>query len=98
MLDGHLMSDSSSSILQVHYEDLKCPFNCSHILVTPSGKNTSLVALRSMQNVCLFQSSEKMKYQFIYSDSCGERDGSEESLSNPVSLSFHSFGKLSYGD
>ena len=94
VLDGHLMSDSSSSILQVHNEDLKCPFNCEHVFVTPSGKNTSIGLLRSMQNACLFISSVKMKYQFVYSDCCEEIDSLEESLSNPVTLSFLSFGLL----
>ena len=98
VLDGHLMSDSSSSILQVHSEDLKCPFNCEHVIVTPSGKNASIGPLRSMQNACLFLSSVKMKYQFVYSDCCEEIDSLEESLSNPVTLSFHSFCLLSFDD
>lgn len=87
-MSSQITSDYTAAFLQVHTEVIRCPFNCSNIVVSPPNTNHVIQPLTRKVGGCVFFPGDISTYVLIYEDQCVNLQAEEVQRSNSINLSF----------
>ena len=87
-MTSQITSDYTAAFLQVQTDVIRCPFNCSHIAVSPPDTNHIIQPIARKNGACVFFPGDINAYVLTYEDQCVNRIAEEAQRSNSVNLSF----------
>ena len=87
-MTSQITRDYTAAFLQVQTGDIRCPFNCSRIIVSPPNTNHVIQPLTRKDGGSVFFPGDRNTYMLLYEDQCANMRTEEIQRSNSVNLSF----------